>query len=142
MLPVMKPLVPAVIWLIVITFLSTRGTVSMPRFNLIGADKFGHAAAYGLLVWLILLGMSRVKSANTFDHRLGVFLFATGYGVLMEFVQANFFPGRFFEYDDMLANAIGAAMGWLVFIWLFPTPDPTRINNFLRRLGKIVNRKS
>ena len=140
--PVIKSLVPAVLWLIAITFLSTRGTVSMPRFNLIGADKFGHAMAYGLLVWLILLGISRVKSCDSFSHRLGVFLFATGYGILMEFVQANFFPGRFFEYDDMLANAIGAVIGWLVFVRLFPTLDPIRRNGFLHRLGKIVNRKS
>ena len=139
----MKPLIPAVLWLIVITFLSTRGTVPMPKFNLIGADKLGHAGAYGLLVWLILLGVYRVKSSDTYmlGYRPGVFLFATGYGILMEFVQANFFPGRFFEYDDMLANAIGAAIGWLIFVRLFPTPDPTRMNGFLRRLSKIVNRK-
>lgn len=140
----MKPLVPAIVWLIAITFLSTRGTVSMPNFNLIGADKLAHAAAYGLLVWLILLGLSQTTPLNrhTAAQRFGVFLFATGYGILMEFVQANFFPNRYFEYDDMLANAFGAAIGWGVFVRLFPTLDPERLNSTLHRLYKIVNRKS
>lgn len=140
----MKPLVPAIIWLIIITYLSTRGTMPMPKFNLIGADKFGHAAAYGLLTWLILLGATRMKGRTSllFSAQLGIFLFATGYGILMEFVQANFFPNRFFEYDDMLANTIGAAMGWFFFIQIFPTANPERIENVFNRVAKIVNRKS
>jgi len=42
-------------------------------------------------------------------------LFATAFGALMEWVQFRFFPDRFFEYDDMLANAVGAVVGWWVF---------------------------
>jgi VanZ family protein len=43
---------------------------------------------------------------------------STFYGVLMEFVQYAFIPGRFYEYDDMLANAIGAVIGWFCFKWV------------------------
>ncbi len=42
------------------------------------------------------------------------FFLATAYGVLNEFVQAQV-PGRFYSYEDMLRNAIGAGVGvWIV----------------------------
>lgn len=115
-------MLPALAWLLVITLLSTKGNVPLPKFNLIGADKFGHAAAYCLLAWLILLGFTWAVPARRFgfSQALGAFLFASGYGILMEFVQYTFFPNRFFEYDDMLANCIGAAIGWFVFVRIFP----------------------
>lgn len=110
-------MLPALFWLVIITILSTRGGVQLPKFDLIGADKLGHAAAYCLLVWLILFGAAR-SGRTGFLWGLGAFLFATVYGIFMEFIQLNFFPGRFFEYDDMLANAIGALLGWAAFNWL------------------------
>ena len=89
----------------------------MPDFNLFQADKLGHAAAYALLVWLTLRGVSRLKKPEDMGWRHGffVFLFASGFGVLMEFVQRTFFPGRHFEFDDMLANTAGAAAGWFIY---------------------------
>jgi len=39
-------------------------------------------------------------------------------GIILEFLQ-GLDPERFFEYADMLANAIGAALGWwLTRTWL------------------------
>lgn len=107
-----KHFLPAFAWLIVIVVLSTRGNVPMPSFNLIGPDKLGHAAAYGVLGWLILWGFRRSSPARVLRnvHFIGTFVFAAAFGVLMEWVQLTFFPGRFYEYDDMLANAIGAAV--------------------------------
>ena len=111
-----KSLLPAFIWLIVIVLMSTRANVPMPSFNLMAPDKLGHAAAYGILSWLILWGIRRSLPDGTLRaaHIAGVFLFATAFGVLMEFVQFTFFPGRFYEVDDMLANAIGAAVACFV----------------------------
>ena len=37
----LRSLLPAFAWLIVIVVLSTRGGVPMPSFNLIGPDKLG-----------------------------------------------------------------------------------------------------
>lgn len=109
--------IPALIWLFVITLLSTKGGVSLPSFDLFQMDKVGHAGAYGLLVGLSLYGLHRYQILDRAPFRLGfwVFLLATLYGVLMEFVQFEFFPNRHFEVDDMLANALGAAAGW----WFF-----------------------
>lgn len=111
-----KWLLPALAWLIVIVILSTRASVPMPSFNLMAPDKLGHAAAYGILGWLILWGLRRGLSSGMlgYAHFIGTFVFATAFGVLMEWVQYAFFPGRFYEYDDMLANAAGAAIACFV----------------------------
>ena len=98
-----------------ITWLSTKGGIPLPGFSLIGTDKLAHASAYALLTFLLLRAFS-VHGANL--QRQGiVWLFAAGYGATMEFVQATWFPNRFFEYDDMLANAIGAGLALLVWRW-------------------------
>lgn len=122
-----KPFVPAAIWLTVVTFLSTSGGVQLPKFNLFSADKIGHAGAYAVLVWLLLWGIWKSKNREALSaEKWLVFALATGYGAFMEWVQGTFFPGRFFEFDDMLANAAGAFLAMMLAVPLY----------------KIVNRKS
>lgn len=115
-----KAYFPAMIWLVAIVFLSTKGGVSVPSFDLLQTDKLAHAAAYALLVWLLLWGMSRRPGnrSNWWGHGLLAVVFATAFGALMEWVQFRFFPDRCFEHDDMLANAIGALAGWWGFRFL------------------------
>lgn len=105
-----KPYYTAVLWLLAITWLSTRGGIPLPGFNLIGTDKLAHAAAYGLLFWTIYRAFPLQNHASA----LVFWLFASLYGALMEWVQFTYFPNRLFEYDDMLANAIGAFIAWSV----------------------------
>lgn len=101
------------VWWLAITWLSTRGGVSLPSFNLLQTDKIGHAAAYALLSFLLLTVLSPTSIRKYFY----VFVLAFGYGVLMEWVQYRFFPNRFFEVDDMVANGIGATCA-IVFFYL------------------------
>ena len=84
---------------------------SMPSFNLVSADKFGHAFVYGVMALLLLRVVARLRSMHQWFTVL-ILLGVAGYGVLMEFVQYFFCPGRFYEYDDMLANAMGVLLGW------------------------------
>ena len=118
-----KNILPALLWLAIITILSTQGGVSMPQFKLFEMDKLAHAAAYALLVWLILYGLRRQATPMT---GLAAFVFASVYGALMEFVQYAWFPNRFFEVDDMLANTVGAAFAWISFSWLMNRVDLSR----------------
>ena len=116
---------PAGIWLGVIVFLSTKGGVSVPAFDLFQTDKAAHAGAYALLVWLVLWGMTRQRAGGIrWVQGVVVVLFATAFGALMEWVQFRFFPDRFFEYDDMLANAVGAVVGWWGFTLASKHIDP------------------
>lgn len=104
---------PAAAWLMLITVLSVIPGSQLPKFALFSIDKLGHAAVYAILSWLCLRA-AQVQGLGR-SAGLAVFGFATMYGILMEFVQYTFVPGRFYEYDDMLANAIGAGLGWLIF---------------------------
>jgi VanZ family protein len=106
-LPPKERLLLPVIWFLTITWLSTRGGISLPHFSLIGTDKLGHAAAYGLFVWLLLVAYN--ERGKRYYYGVGIFAFA--YGTLMEVVQYLFFPNRYFELDDMMANGFGAILG-------------------------------
>jgi VanZ family protein len=107
-----KAFLPALAWLVAIVFLSTKGGVSMPKFDLLQTDKLAHAAAYCLLTWLVLWGISRWRGQVHWRSGLAAVLFASVFGAGMEYIQFKFFPDRLFEYDDMLANTVGALLGW------------------------------
>jgi VanZ family protein len=115
----LKYLIPALLWLAVITWLSVMPNMQLPSVKFFAPDKLGHTGAYFLLSWLLLYGFARAQVAK--GTRLGtretggILAFAAAYGVLMEFVQYAFVPGRYYEYGDMLANASGAVLGWLAF---------------------------
>lgn len=70
-----------------------------------GRDKLAHFAAYGALsFWFAVMVRGRVR-------QLGIAIAFAGMGVLLEFLQ-GMTGYRDFELADMLANAIGAALGW------------------------------
>jgi VanZ family protein len=121
-----KPYLPAALWLAIVTALSVSPGVPMPRFNLLSADKVGHAVAYAMLAWLLFQGFKAAnrRLPNT-KESLIIFSLATGYGILMEFVQGTFFPNRFFEVDDMLANAFGALLATITFRYFNYPTKPT-----------------
>lgn len=101
----------AILWWLAITWLSTRGGIPLPGFHLLQTDKLAHAAAYALFAFLLLLSWwPTSKLAYLF-----LYLIVVGYGAIMEWVQFRFFPNRFFELDDMIANGIGAAGSTLLF---------------------------
>jgi VanZ family protein len=115
-----KPYLPAVLWLGAVTYLSLTSNLQLPKIQLFSPDKLGHAAAYAVLSWLLLWGYwkSRKRPILGFD-KFKVFSFATAYGAFMEWVQGTYFPNRFFEYDDMLANAAGAFLAVLLAVPLY-----------------------
>lgn len=107
---------PAFLWLLVITGLSVMPGVQLPSFQLFAADKLAHAFVYGVLTWLLLRANTRLVPGRTNRwNEIIMLCISTSYGVLMEFVQYAFIPGRFYEVDDMLANAFGCIVGWLCF---------------------------
>ena len=111
-----KAYLPALLWLLFITGLSVMPGVQLPAFHLFSADKLAHAVVYGFLTWILLRAYTRTRQAPlSFGKEIIVLCLSTIYGVFMEFVQFAFIPGRFYEYDDMLANAFGSVMGWVFF---------------------------
>ena len=97
-------------------------------FRFPGADKVHHLLAYGCLgvMWSAAI---RYVGAGAADRRgaaggWGLWLALSALGTLMEVLQWRFYPGRYFELGDMLANASGAALGVVGFALLLRTFPP------------------
>ena len=112
----MKSFIPSILWSIFILVLSTIPSINLPEtfWDLLAPDKFGHAIVYGILTILILNGLVKKKISNSKAMLMAVRL-ASLYGILMELIQFSFFPGRYFEILDIIANIIGSFGSLFVF---------------------------
>lgn len=113
----MKPFFPAILWAILIFVLSTMPGVQLPK-TIIAPDKLGHFVVYAVFNWLALKGLASGDNLSTRKALIATFV-VTVYGIAMEFIQWAFFPGRFFEVWDMVANFTGAVLGYIAFNFYF-----------------------
>jgi len=94
-----------------------------------GRDKFAHFLAYGSMsFWFAMLFEGRTR-------QLGIALAFAAMGVGIEFLQ-GLTDYRTFEVADMVANAIGAGLGW----GLAQTPLRNALD-WLERLFELLTRK-
>ncbi len=84
---------------LVLSLLPIQKLPSVPTW-----DKLNHFIAYAsLMAWF----------AQLFPHRRVVVAIAcVAFGVMIEILQP-IVSNRYFEYGDIAANAMGAALGWL-----------------------------
>jgi VanZ family protein len=103
------PLVWVILWAIVILVLSTIGVgVSLPTawLELLSWDKLAHAFIYGVFTFFlagIFLKYHFIRPALWLSFTVSLI-----YGAIMELIQYLFFPNRFFEVWDIVANLTGA----------------------------------
>ena len=96
--------VAALLCLIAITVLSFTGD---PPDPVAGSDKADHLLAYAVLSLFVTLGFSHARSRPI--AWIALALACVAYGGLVELVQPSF--GRFAEWKDLLADAIGSILG-------------------------------
>lgn len=101
------------LWAGAIFYLSIIPGVQLPEIP-VSPDKLGHFVAYGLLTWLIFLGFQK-QNKWTVGIAVWTVVGVSLYGILLEFVQWAFFPHRFFEVWDMIANITGAFAAFIGF---------------------------
>jgi VanZ family protein len=93
-------------------------TPSAPTGIDLGWDKANHATAFAVLTWSAHLGWRRRRPTGA--------LTLLGFGALIELVQ-RFVPGRSCDWHDLLADAVGIALGALALAlverWLRPVRD-------------------
>lgn len=112
----MKVFIPAIIWALIIFWASTTSGKNLPSisWNLFEVDKLAHAIVYFILSVLIIKGfMARDVILNS-SILYGV-LISIVYGILLEIIQFTFFPYRYFELLDIIANIIGSIGSIVVF---------------------------
>ena len=92
--------------IVVITYLTlTSNPPLMPRIEY--GDKVSHLIAYATLMgWFGQL-------YTTISKQVWLCLAFAGMGITLEFLQ-GMGGVRMFEYADMVANALGALIGWLL----------------------------
>ena len=103
---------PAIVWTGLIFILLVIPSEGIPHGGMLGlphTDKIAHVLLFGVFVWLWSNALPSSKPGQGFR----IFLISSGYGILMEFVQAGF-TNRAFEGLDILADLSGAALAWLL----------------------------
>ncbi len=110
-------LLPAIFWLLVITVVSGFPGDKVPKVAIWHFDKLVHSGIYLVLTLLILMGFSNYYSIQSNRVKLGVLvvLFGITYGGFMEILQHNIFINRSGNWQDFLANGLGAIIGVFVF---------------------------
>ncbi len=109
-----------VVWALIIFGLSIMPGVSLPAMSwmdYLAPDKLAHAIVYGVFSYLAIRAYSSDNQVLS-KHLVLAVLITSGYGVLMELIQENFFPHRFFEVPDIIANIIGSLIGVLIYNYL------------------------
>lgn len=115
----MKAFIPAFFWGIVIAFLSLTAGKNLPEniWDIVNLDKLAHAFVYMLLTFLLAWGFFQKGQLNKKTIILSL-LISISYGILLELLQYGFFPDRYFELLDIIANIIGSLLS-LILIKIF-----------------------
>jgi VanZ family protein len=113
----MKPFLPAIIWASIVFGMSIGPGIQLPE-TAISPDKIGHFIAYGILTLLIIKALEKNKKLSSKTANLTV-LTVSIYGIALEIVQWAFFPNRYFEVWDMVANFLGSFLCYLAFKFFF-----------------------
>ncbi|MFA9214294.1 MAG: VanZ family protein [Candidatus Methylacidiphilales bacterium] len=108
----------AYLWAIIVTGLCGTNGSNLPHFefsSLIRIDKVAHLLLFGTETYLIAIAYRKTNlSATNFQIILPAFLIGTGFGILIEILQATVFTNRSFDYLDMVANTLGCLIAWLL----------------------------
>ncbi len=114
----------AILWFIISVVLLTLPGSDLPQENWLDKiyfDKWVHIGMFGLLVflWCWALSKRNWRTAGLKTIFFQITVLAIAYGILMEFVQRYFITGRSFDVTDMLADAVGAFIGFFYSSWRF-----------------------
>lgn len=103
---------PAIIWTLVVTFLTLLPGKDLPLINLINFDKFAHIGAFGLLNLLYLRWLLLVTGKGF--AAIFITLCVILYGGLIELLQGFFYIDRFADWTDFVANTCGCLCALLI----------------------------
>ena len=109
--------IPFIIWLLLIFILLTLPGKDFDKVDMRipYEDKMVHICLFGGLVFFFGFAYRKIPFAFTKSKLIFMVLGATAYGIIMEFVQKYCTNhSRSFSYDDMLADGLGAVIGYFL----------------------------
>ena len=110
--------IPSILWAIIIFILSILPGSSVEKlnwFDFLYIDKAAHCIFYAVLVFLILWAVKACNNDVTGHIKYKVITVSIFYGVIIEYLQFQFFEDRHFEILDIMANIIGSFLGFILF---------------------------
>ncbi len=109
-------LLTAIAWMAALFYLSHQPTLPTPAL-FEGQDKLFHAAAYGVLGFLLLAARPLRSGGYAARQVSASVLLASLYGISDEIHQA-FVPGRSSDFLDWAADTGGALLATLLLAWI------------------------
>ena len=113
---IIKSFGPAILWLATSVVLLTLPGSAFPKENWldkIWADKWIHIFLFGVLAWLWCFAFYKTwPNTKLLNFFIATTLFCICYGTVMEFVQKYCVVNRSFDIGDIIADSIGAILGF------------------------------
>jgi VanZ family protein len=122
---------PARLWTVFILILMAIPGNLLPKEEktfIPNLDKLVHATLFGSFVflWSIYYATRKEKNNNSDSRFVLILIIACLYGVATELMQKYLIPNRDYDIYDIMADSIGAVLGFLFVLltvkW-FRTPD-------------------
>lgn len=104
---------PALVWTLVVTILTLLPGKDLPEVQLVNFDKFAHFGVFFLLEWLYLRW--KTWGPNLGLSVVSISLIVISYGGLIEILQGTLYTDRYADLFDFIANASGAFAALIVF---------------------------
>jgi len=109
---------PARLWTLFILILMAIPGNMLPREEttfIPNLDKLVHATLFGSFVflWSIYYATRKEKNNNSYSRFVLILIIACLYGVATELMQKYLIPNRDYDIFDILADSIGAVLGFL-----------------------------
>lgn len=105
---------PAVLVALGIFMLSTFLTIPIQVEGVGYFDKVQHSFAYFVLAISFLIAFRKSAMLNS-KRSLHILIASSLYGLGLELAQYSFFPNRYFEWIDAVANVLGVLIGFIAF---------------------------
>jgi VanZ family protein len=116
-----KRLLPAVLWLVVVTVAILTPGNNLPKVPLFPfADKLVHFGVFAVLtfLWSRVGTIGEQGSLNRKKLLTNLLVFTIIFPILVEYLQM-YVPNRSFEIEDIIANLVGGIIGFIGFIILY-----------------------
>lgn len=83
-------------------------------------DKIVHTVMFGVLSLLLIVGLKKQHEVMFLHFKAApvAIITVSVYGALIECIQL-LIPGRYFEWQDIAANALGAFVGYGLFLLIY-----------------------
>lgn len=122
-----KKFIPAIAWFFIVLILMCLPGEDLPPTDWLHInflDKWLHMVVFGLIVFLFCWpfyksGFNEVQRRNYF---IKITLATSVWGLVIEFIQKYFIPGRSFDLFDWAADGLGALITFFICQKLFINP--------------------